>query len=55
MVPSTKSYVPWNLVYFEEYNYRAESSAGELEIKKKKSRKYNAWLIVNGTGKHFPS
>jgi putative endonuclease len=54
MVPSTKPTVPWHLVYYEEYTSRAEASRRELEIKKKKSRKYIEWLIVNGTGRHVP-
>ena len=54
MVPSTKSYVPWNLVYYEEYTSRAGASKWELEIKKKKSRKYIEWAMVNGTGRQVP-
>lgn len=53
-VPSTKAYVPWNLVYHEEYQTRAEASKRELEIKKKKSRKYVQWLILTGTFKQIP-
>jgi putative endonuclease len=34
-VGSSKAYVPWQLVYFEEYSSRAEASNRELEIKKK--------------------
>ncbi|MBC7829141.1 MAG: GIY-YIG nuclease family protein [Chitinophagaceae bacterium] len=52
MVPSTKPYVPWNLMYYEEYHTRPKASNRELEIKKKKSRKYVEWLIANGTGRH---
>ena len=52
-VPSTKPYVPWQLVYYEEYSSRADASNRELEIKNKKSRKYIEFL-VNGvvTVKH---
>ena len=54
-VPSTKSYIPWQLVYYEEYRSRAEASKRELEIKKKKSRKYIEFLVNGGgTGKHVP-
>ena len=35
-VPSTKAYVPWKLVYTENYPTRSEASARELDIKKKK-------------------
>jgi putative endonuclease len=34
-VPSSKPYVPRQLVYFEEYSSRAEASNRKLEIKKK--------------------
>jgi putative endonuclease len=54
-VPSTKPYIPWQLVYYEEYSSRAEATNRELEIKKKKSRKYIEFLAnVGGSGKHVP-
>ena len=54
-VPSTRPYVPWQLVYYEEYSSRAEASNRELEIKKKKSRKYIEFLVNGGeTGRHVP-
>ncbi|MBK8610594.1 MAG: GIY-YIG nuclease family protein [Chitinophagaceae bacterium] len=54
-VPSTKKYIPWSLVYFEEYESRAEASKRESEIKKKKSRKYIEYLVNGGgTGSHVP-
>jgi len=54
-VPSSKPYVPWQLVYYEEYSSRAEASSRELEIKKKKSRKYIEFLVNGGgTGTHVP-
>ena len=55
MVPSTKPYIPWLLVYFEEFVSRAEASNRELEIKKKKSKKYIEYLVNGGgTGRHVP-
>ena len=48
MVPSTKAYVPWQLMYTESFSTRAEASAREHEIKKKKSRKYVELLIKGG-------
>ncbi len=42
---STKAGVPWEIKYIEEYNTRSEAQSRELEIKKKKSRKYIEWLI----------
>ena len=55
MVPSTKPYLPWLLVYYEEYSSRLEASNRELEIKKKKGRKYIEYLVNGGgTGSHVP-
>ena len=42
---STQSGVPWEIKYTEEYATRSEALAREMEIKKKKSRKYIEWLI----------
>lgn len=44
-VPSTKPYVPWDLVYIETFGSRSEAIKRELEIKSKKNRKYIEWLI----------
>ena len=43
--PSTKSGIPWKLVYTEEYETRSEAVTREYEIKKKKSRKYIEYLL----------
>jgi putative endonuclease len=51
-VPSTKPYVPWKLVYQEEFISRAEATKREKEIKAKKSRKYIEYLIANLDNKH---
>ncbi|HLK31196.1 MAG TPA: GIY-YIG nuclease family protein [Puia sp.] len=42
---STKSGVPWEIKYIEEFQSRAEAQSREIQIKKKKSRKYIEWLI----------
>jgi putative endonuclease len=44
-VPSTKPYVPWELVYTEAYTTRGEASSRERFIKQKKSRNYIAFLL----------
>ncbi len=44
-VPSTKFYVPWELVYTENFVSRSPASARDKEIKNKKSRKYIEFLI----------
>ncbi len=42
---STKKTNDWKLVYNEEFDNKATASQRELEIKRKKSRKYIEWLI----------
>ncbi|MES2777961.1 MAG: GIY-YIG nuclease family protein [Bacteroidota bacterium] len=42
---STKSGIPWDLVYTEFYDNHLTAYRREMEIKKKKSRKYIEWLI----------
>jgi putative endonuclease len=42
---STKKAGDWKLVYREEYATKSEAYKREIEIKKKKSRKYIDWLI----------
>ncbi len=44
-VPSTKNYRPWECLYFEEFKTKIEANRRELEIKRKKSRKYLEYLI----------
>ena len=43
--PSTKSGIPWKVVYWEVFESRAEAVSREFEIKSKKSRKYIEKLI----------
>ena len=42
---STKSGIPWEIVYFEKYDTKSEALKRESEIKRKKSRKYIEALI----------
>jgi len=42
---STKHGFPWELKYTETFESLKEARFRELEIKKKKSRKYIIWLI----------
>jgi len=42
---ATKKSNDWKLVYTEIFNTKAEAMRRELEIKRKKSRKYIEWLI----------
>lgn len=43
---STKSGIPWELVYSEQYVTKTEAIKREKAIKKKKSRKYIESLIM---------
>jgi len=43
--PSTRTGIPWKLVYTEEFNTRSDAVKREYAIKKKKSRKYIDYLI----------
>jgi hypothetical protein len=48
MVTATKNFVPWHCIYFESFKTKLQANLRELEIKKKKSRKYIEWLFQNG-------
>ena len=43
---STKKSNDWKLIYTESFDSKSEAVKRELEIKKKKSRKYIEWLIA---------
>jgi putative endonuclease len=43
-VKATRNKGPWKCVYFEEFNTKLEANRRELEVKKKKSRKYIDYL-----------
>jgi putative endonuclease len=45
MVPSTKNYAPWILVYSEIYSTKQEANSREFYIKRMKSRKFIQALI----------
>ena len=42
---STKTGIPWEVVYTEIYNSKSEAYQREMKIKKQKSRKYIEQLI----------
>ena len=46
----TRSGKPWNLVYKEEFDLKLDAIKRELEIKRKKSRKYIEYLINSSVG-----
>ncbi len=41
----TSSFDDWELMYTEQFETRSEAIRREIEIKKKKSRKYIEWLL----------
>ena len=45
---STKSGIPWKIVYFEKYETRSQAMTREYQIKKMKSRIYIEQLIAEG-------
>ena len=45
---ATKKADDWMIVYREHFVTRSEAYRREIEIKKKKSRKYIEWLINSG-------
>jgi putative endonuclease len=46
-VKATRNKGPWKYVYFEVYETKVEANRRELDIKKKKSRKYIEFLLLN--------
>ena len=46
---STKSGIPWEVVYTETYETRSEAIKREYQIKAKKSRKYIDFLIESSS------
>jgi putative endonuclease len=47
---STKSGIPWVVVYTEIYETRREAVKREYQIKAKKSRKYIEYLLKSSSG-----
>ena len=45
---STKSKIPWEIVYSEKFNNRLDATKREKQIKKEKSKKYIERLIKRG-------
>jgi putative endonuclease len=47
---STKAYIPWEIVYYEEYKTKSKALKREIHLKKMKNKKYIEWLITNNSG-----
>ena len=45
MNKSTKSGIPWKIMYYEIFETYSLAVSREFQIKKKKSRKYIEWII----------
>jgi len=44
---STKSGIPWKIVYQKEFRTRTEAAKLEAKMKRMKSKKYILWFIKN--------
>ncbi|MCE1165840.1 MAG: GIY-YIG nuclease family protein [Bacteroidetes bacterium] len=42
---STKAFIPWEIVYFEEYATKSEALKREYALKRMKNKNYIKWLI----------
>ena len=49
----TKTGMPWELKYFEEYSTLTEAKSREHQIKRRKSRKYIEELVKGGRASRF--
>ena len=51
---STKRYLPWELIYYEEFETRAESMQREKELKSHKGRDFIREKLLNGGVRQSP-
>ena len=45
---STKAYIPWEIIYYEEFDNKSDAIKREYYIKRMKSKKYIEELIHSG-------
>ena len=50
----TKRYIPWEVVYFEEFETRTEAMKSEKELKSHKGREFIRKEILNGRVRQSP-
>jgi len=50
----TKRYIPWELIYFEEYETRSEAMKREKELKTHRGRDYIRKTFFNGRVRQLP-
>ena len=50
----TKRYIPWELIYFEEYETRSEAMKREKELKTHRGRDYIRKTFLNGRVRQLP-
>jgi len=53
-VKSTKAYIPWGLLHFEEFNSRAEAMSREKQLKSHRGREFIRKLISVGRVRQLP-
>jgi putative endonuclease len=46
---STKSGIPWEIIYSKTFNSRTEAVQLEQKLKKAKNKKYIKWFIENSS------
>jgi len=51
---STKRYVPWELIHYEEFETRAEAMKREKELKSHRGRNYIREILLNGGVRRLP-
>ena len=51
---STKRYIPWELVHYEQFKTRAEAMGREKELKSHKGRDFIRMQLLNGRVRQLP-
>ena len=50
----TSRYLPWKMVYYEEFQTRSEAMKREKELKSHKGREYIRKILLNGGVRQLP-
>jgi putative endonuclease len=51
---STKKYLPWEIIYYEEFERRSEAMRREKELKSHKGREFIREFVLNGGVRQLP-
>ncbi len=54
LVKSTKHYIPWKLVYFEEFHSRSEAMIREKQLKSHRGKDFIKEQMLNGRVRQLP-